>query len=156
MPPFRFVTRSVSRIVLFTAQAAPVAVAQESAAGPEPVSFFGEILSILVPLALIILVLVAVLHFARRRYRITGQDAALSVVQILPLGPRERIVLLKSRSGRVFAVGVTAHSVRLITDLDPADLPAPAQDAADPAGASKVFGRPLIRRDLPGRRDQDG
>ncbi len=145
----------VLSIALLSTLTALPAFAQQPVAAQEPVSFFGEILSIVVPLAFIILVLVAVLHFARRRYGATGQDAALSVVQILPLGPRERIVLLKTRTtGRLIAVGVTAQSVRLITDLDPADLP-PRAAEADASGPSKVFGRPLIPRDLLRGRGRD-
>ena len=155
----------VARIALLTTLTTLPAHAQQAAAAAQPVSFFGEILSIVVPLAFIILVLFAALHFARRRYGAAAPDAALSVVQILPLGPRERIVLLRTRGGRLFAVGVTANSVRLVTDLDPADL-APGDpatgatvvaDAPDPSGPSKVFGRPLIPRDLlRGRRGTAG
>ncbi len=142
-------------IALLTMLAGLPAYAQQPATTSEPVSFFGEILSIVVPLAFIILVLFAVLHFARRRYGAAAPDAALSVVQILPLGPRERIVLLRTRGGRLFAVGVTASSVRLVTELDPGDLgpgdpaaAAAAADGPDRSGPSKVFGRPLIPRDL--------
>lgn len=85
-------------------------------------SLFGELLGIVVPLILIILVLLAVLYFARRRFGLTGQDAPLSIVQILPVGPRERVVLVKSRSGRAFVVGVGAQSVTFITNVEPEDL----------------------------------
>ena len=112
----------------------PLAAAGASPAAGQSTSFFGELLSIVVPLVFIILGLFAVLHFARRRYGLTGQDAPMSVVQVLPLGPRERIVLVKTRSGRVFAVGVAAQSVNLITDLDPADLlPVPTQEPSPPS-----------------------
>lgn len=111
----------------------PLAAIGAPSESTQPPSFFGELLSIVVPLVFIILGLLAVLHFARRRYGLTGQDAPMSVVQVLPLGPRERIVLVKTRSGRVFAVGVAAQSVNLITDLDPADLlPVPAQEPLPP------------------------
>ena len=126
------------------------AAAQQAAQDAGAGTFFGELVSIVVPLVLIILVLLAGLHFARRRYGMTAQDAPLSVVQILPLGPRERIVLIKSRSGRVFAVGVGAQAVTLITDLDPADIAASRAEAgADPAPDTRptLFGKPLIRRD---------
>ncbi len=126
------------------------ATAQQAAQDAGSGTFFGELLSIVVPLVLIILVLLAGLHLARRRYGMTGQDAPLSVVQILPLGPRERIVLIKSRSGRVFAVGVASQAVTLITDLDPADLEPPgAETGGQPARTDRptVFGKPLIRRD---------
>jgi len=147
-PPFSAIA---SFIVFVTA---PVA-AQAQPAGAEPASFFGELLSIVVPLAFIILVLIAVLHLARRRYGISGQDAPLSVVQVLALGPRERIVLVRTRTGRVFAVGVGGQSVNLLTDLDPAELIPKTPPDTDPgaiAARPKVFGRSLISRDLFGGR----
>lgn len=127
----------MSRVALLPVLAlvsTPLAAAGGSPAAGQPTSFFGELLSIVVPLVFIILGLFAVLHFARRRYGLTGQDAPMSVVQVLPLGPRERIVLVKTRSGRVFAVGVAAQSVNLITDLAPADLLAvPAPESLPPS-----------------------
>lgn len=135
------------------AASAPILPARAQAAAEAAGSgtFFGELVSILVPLVLIILVLLAGLHLARRRYGMTGQDAPLSVVQILPLGPRERIVLVRTRAGRVFAVGVAAQAVSLVTELDPADLAtsSPESDLTPhPAGRATVFGKPLIRRDF--------
>lgn len=99
-------------------------------AAPTSTSFAGELLAMVVPLVLVILALLAVLYFARRRFGLTGQDAPLSIVQILPVGPRERVVLVKARSGRVFVIGVGGQSVRFITDLDSADLRLP--DGAPP------------------------
>ncbi|MDR7194705.1 FliO/MopB family protein [Luteimonas terrae] len=93
-------------------------------------SFVGELLAIVIPLVLIIAGLVFLLRVVRRRYGLSGSDAPLSVLQILPLGPRERLVLVKSRAGRVFAIGVGAHSVTFITDLDIDDLEAPAAAAS--------------------------
>lgn len=142
-----------SAIALFIALASSSATAQQT--GSAPASFFGEVLSIVVPLAFIILVLIAVLHFARRRYGISGQDAPLSVVQVLALGPRERIVLVRTRTGRVFAVGVGSQTVTLLTDLDPAELVPKTPPEGGPSAADRrptVFGWPLIRRDLPGAR----
>lgn len=85
-------------------------------------SFVGELLAIVIPLVLIIAGLVFLLRVVRRRYGLSGSDAPLSVLQILPVGPRERLVLVKSRAGRVFAIGVGAQSVTFITDLDSDDL----------------------------------
>lgn len=146
----------LSAIAMFTALASAPAAGQQS--GSEPVSFFGELLSIVVPLAFIILVLIAVLHLAKRRYGITGQDAPLSIVQVLALGPRERIVLVRTRAGRVFAVGVGSQTVTLLTDLDPAELVPKTPPEGEPRAANRrptVFGWPLIRRDLPGARSRD-
>lgn len=91
-------------------------------------SFVGELMAILVPLALIIIALLVVLRLARRRFRLTGQDAPLSVLQILPVGPRERLVLVKTRAGEVFAIGVGAQTVTFIREFDPVALGVPATD----------------------------
>ena len=112
------------------------AAAQQAAQDAGAGTFFGELVSIVVPLVLIILVLLAGLHFARRRYGMTAQDAPLSVVQILPVGPRERVVLVKSRAGRVFAIGVGAQSVTFITDLDIGDVAPESTAAVVPAPRS--------------------
>lgn len=102
-----------------------LAAAPAAADAARESSFVGELLAILVPLALIIVALFLVLRLARRRYGLTGQDAPLSILQILPVGPRERIVLVRARSGRVFTIGVGPQSVNFITDLNPADLQSP-------------------------------
>ena len=94
---------------------------------PASSSFAGELLAIVLPLAFIIAGLLVVLRLVRRRYGLTGSDTPLSILQILPLGPRERLVLVKSRSGRVFTVGVGAQSVNFITELDAGDLASPEQ-----------------------------
>lgn len=112
------------------ALAAPAAAPAQPAAAS---TAWGELLGILLPLALIILVLLAVAYFMRRRFGLTGRDTPLSIVQILPVGPRERIVLVKSRAGRLFAVGVSGQSVTLITNLDPSDLVAPEAPASESA-----------------------
>ena len=123
----------------WSAWAAPAA----AAASPPSSSFLGELLAILVPLALIIVALLLVLRLARRRYGLTGQDAPLSIVQILPLGPRERLILIRARSGRVFTVGVGTQSVSFITDLDPTDLalPEPSTDTSGRADIHTARGR---------------
>ncbi|MFD0319694.1 flagellar biosynthetic protein FliO [Lysobacter gummosus] len=72
--------------------------------------------------------LVAVLLYLRKRHGLTARDAPLSILQILPVGPRERIVVLRTRSGRALAVGVGGQSLNLIAELDPADI-APAEPA---------------------------
>ena len=108
-----------------TAIAAPAAAATTAAATP---SFIGELLAILVPLALIIVALLVVLKLARRRFRLTGDGAVLSVLQILPVGPRERLVLVQTRGGRVFSIGVGAQTVTYITEMTPEDLAQRADD----------------------------
>jgi flagellar protein FliO/FliZ len=99
-------------------------------------SFVGELLAIVIPLVLIIAGLLFLLRVVRRRYGLSGSDAPLTVLQILPVGPRERVVLVKSRAGRVFAIGVGAQSVTFITDLDSDDLEAPVPAASMAASHS--------------------
>src|SRR3546814_21010432 len=77
---------------------------------------------VLLLLAFGIMALVAGLYLVRRRCGLTGQDAPLSILQVLPVGSRERIVVVKSRSGRVVAVGVGAQTVTLITNLEQSDI----------------------------------
>lgn len=103
------------------ALAAQGAVAKREVAQPTG-SVLGEVLAIVLPLLFIIGALVAVLIFARRRFGLTGHDAPLSIVQILPVGPRERIVLVRTRAGRVLAVGVAAQSITLLAQLDHDDV----------------------------------
>jgi flagellar protein FliO/FliZ len=116
---------------LLTAIPAILSLACGCAMSAEPVvaealpgdsSFGAELLAILLPLAFIIVGLLVVLRLLRRRYGLTGPDAPLSILQILPLGPRERLVLVKLRSGRVFTVGVSAQSVNFVTELAAEDL----------------------------------
>lgn len=111
---------------------APVSAATATAGTP---SFVGELLAILVPLALIIIALLVVLKLARRRFRLTGDGAVLSVLQILPVGPRERVVLVQTRGGRVFSIGVGAQTVTYITEMTPEDLAQREDDGTvTPAG----------------------
>lgn len=87
-----------------------------------PGSFIWDLVAVVVPLLLVIAGLFAVLFYARRRYKLTGREAALSIVQVLPVGPRDRVVVLRTRADRVFAIGVGAHSLNLIAELDAADV----------------------------------
>lgn len=89
---------------------------------PEPPSFFLELLSIMLPVAVVLVGLVAVLYYLRKRHGLTARDNPLSVLQVLPVGPRERIVVLRTRSGRALAVGVGGQSMSLIAELDAADI----------------------------------
>lgn len=115
-----------ARIVAALAIALTVAAGTAFAAAPETgmaaPSYVRELLGIVVPLGFMILALLLVLRLLRRRFGITGSGAHLSVLQILPVGPRERVVLLKTRAGRILAIGVSAQSVNLITRLEQDDV----------------------------------
>ncbi len=116
-----------------------------SAAAPAKSSFLAELLAIVLPLAAVIAGLWVVLHLARKRYGITGRDASLSIIQVLPVGPRERIVLVRTRAGRVFAVGVGAQSLSLITQLQPDDIAPPAEDVKSDADQTLHSSERLFR-----------
>lgn len=109
--------------IALTAAAGTAFAAAPEAAMPSP-SYVRELLGILVPLGFMIVALLLVLRLLRRRYGMTGSGAHLSVLQILPVGPRERVVLLKTRAGRILAIGVSAQSVNLITRLEQDDVAA--------------------------------
>ena len=117
--------RTLTAITAILSLASGTAMSAEAVSeAPANGSVAGELLAILLPLAFIIAGLLVVLRLVRRRYGLTGPDAPLSILQIIPLGPRERLVLVKSRSGRVFTIGVGAQSVNFITDLDVDDVAA--------------------------------
>src|SRR5690606_26185551 len=121
-------SRSLIAITAILSLASGTAMSAEAVSdAPAASSFAGELLAIVLPLAFIIAGLLVVLRLLRRRYGLTGPDAPLSILQILPLGPRERLVLVKSRSGRILTVGVAAQNVTFITDLDEADLASPGK-----------------------------
>lgn len=132
MPPILSACCRPIAVLAFAACAWPARAAAPAADATRDSSFVGELLAILVPLALIIVALLLVLRLARRRYGLTGQEAPLSILQILPVGPRERLVLVRARSGRVFTIGVGAQSVNFITDLNPADLQTPETATGSP------------------------
>ncbi len=115
----------------------PTALWAQPVARPEAPSFVGDLLAIVIPLVFIIAALLFVLRLARKRFGITGQDAPLSVLQILPVGPRERVVLLRTRSDRVIAIGVCAQSVTFVANLDADDVaPRPTDTHAGDAAMS--------------------
>lgn len=104
-------------------------------------SFLWDLMAVVVPLLLIIACLVAVLYFARRRYKLTGRNAPLAIVQVLPVGPRERLVVVRTRADRVFAIGVGPQSLNLIAELDPADIALePTTPATPSSGRSGEHG----------------
>lgn len=118
--------RTVSAITLSLvasiAVAVPVAAPVAAAAVQPTGSLIGEIAGVLLPVLFVIAGLVVVLVLARKRFGLTGKDTPLSIVQILPVGSRERIVLVRTRAGRVLAMGVASNAVTLLAELDEADV----------------------------------
>lgn len=100
-----------------------------------------DILGIVLPLIFVIAGLLVVLQLLRRRYGLTGSDAALTVVQILPVGPRERVVLVRTRAGKILALGVAGQSVNLLTQLDDADVGPLKNMSAEASGPSAMAER---------------
>lgn len=127
----RVSTRCALAVSLLTGFAQAHAAAPAPATVPGNDSFIGEMIAIVLPLIFIIAGLVFILRLVRRKYGLSGSDTPLSVLQILPVGPRERVVLVKSRAGRVFAIGVGAQSVTFITDLDIRDVAPDADSTPD-------------------------
>lgn len=120
-----------------------LATAAPAAAAPPP-SYLRELLGIVVPLGFMIVALLLVLRLLRHRYGMTGSKAHLSVLQILPVGPRERVVLLQTRAGRVLAIGVSGQSVNLITRLEQDDVTLdPDPEDSGPARTAPAAKSPL-------------
>lgn len=137
----------LSPVTAIAAQAAPVP-AGANPGGTSP--FVLELLAILLPLGFIIVCLLVLLRVLRRRLGLVGLHAPLSVVQVLPVGPRERIVVVRSRAGRAFALGVSAQSVTLLTPLDAEDLgplepPAPVAQGGT-RGPMSLLQRLMVKR----------
>src|SRR5262245_49844311 len=113
LPLLRFLARCCAILACAPwaalAAAAPAAAStakSAAAAAPaaQPPSVFFEFVAILLPVAVVLGGLVAVLYYLRKRHGLTARDAPLSILQILPIGPRERIVVLRTRGGRAIAV----------------------------------------------------
>lgn len=132
-PKFRSIRNPALRALLLVSAWPGIALAAQPAAAQPTTSLLGEVLAIVLPLLFIIGGLVAVLVIARRRFGLTGSDAPLSIVQILPVGPRERIVLVKTRAGRVLAIGVAAQSLTLLARLEHDDVHVQRDPASDEA-----------------------
>lgn len=131
--------RAAALVLAAAAFAGPALAAAPSAPAP---SYVRELLGIVMPLGFMVLALLLVLRLLRRRYGITGAGAHLSVLQILPVGPRERVVLLRTRAGRILALGVSAQSVNLIARLEQDDV-ANDPDGADAAATARAAKSPL-------------
>ena len=143
MPDRTVVSRFAAAAAIATALACGSALAATPAAAVPAPSYVRKLLSIVLPLGFMILALLLVLRLLRRRYGMTGSGAHLSVLQILPVGPRERVVLLKTRAGRILAIGVSAQSVNLITRLEQDDVTAGPDTGNGPAEAARVAKSPL-------------
>ena len=77
---------------------------------------WAELLSIMLPLGLIVVGLLAVLFWARRRATAQFGSGPLVIEQVLGVGTRERIVLL-SVGSRKLIVGVTPASISRLGEV---------------------------------------
>ncbi|MGY6518264.1 MAG: flagellar biosynthetic protein FliO [Lysobacteraceae bacterium] len=95
------------------------------AAAPVPpgdTTFVRELLGLLLPLAFVIVLLVVVLMLFRRRLVPRGgRNDLLRIEQVLPVGPRDRLVLVAAPGGRRLLVGIGAGSPRLVAELQGTD-----------------------------------
>jgi flagellar protein FliO/FliZ len=118
---------SIAGIAFFFTIPVATVSASDSAAAAAP-SLLTEVLAVFVPLAFILLALLAVLLLLKRQFRSPKNSTPLSIVQVLSLGPRERIVVIRTLAGRVLTIGVSPHTLRLIAELDIDDI---EQEAVD-------------------------
>jgi flagellar protein FliO/FliZ len=117
--------------VALLAGIAPVGIALAATAPAAPASPAAGMLQVLFSLAFILAVIVALAWLATR-LRLTPRTAssALKVLADVPVGPKERVVLLKVGDAQAL-VGVGADGVRSLRLLErsidvPADEPAPS------------------------------
>ena len=95
--------------LLFTATSA-VALAQDAA----PTRSF---LGLLLPLLVVLGSLLAALVWLNRSRGLYKNDGPLKVVQVLPVSPRERVVVLETQS-KLMVIGVATGRVTLLSMLD--------------------------------------
>ncbi len=93
------------------------------AGAEEPTSLAREILGLLLPLGLVIVAMVAALWLLSRRRGLTNTSGPLKVEQMIHVGPRERVVLLRA-GDEAFVVGVTASEITFLTRMRPSSLDA--------------------------------
>jgi flagellar protein FliO/FliZ len=102
---------------------AALAPAVARAADPEPVAMSWW--SLVAPLLLVLGVGAALLWLVKRRFSgALFPSGPLRVVQVVPVGPRERLLLL-DHDGRRLLCGITAHAIS-VTELGASGRSEPA------------------------------
>jgi flagellar protein FliO/FliZ len=121
-------------------------------AAPEqvaPSSSGGGLLRVVIALLVVLGAVVAAGRFARRMRGLGGgTHSALEVVGQLPVGPRERAVLIRVGE-RQLLLGVAPGNVRTLHVFD--DMPvarASAADSAGPAAAARPTFKSLLLKSL--------
>jgi flagellar protein FliO/FliZ len=130
------VTRAGCTVALL-AGVAPIGVALAAGATPAPASPAAGMLQVLFSLAFILAVIVALAWLATR-LRLTPRTAssALKVLADVPVGPKERVVLLKVGDAQAL-VGVGADGVRPLRLLE-RGIDVPEDEAAPNAFADRL------------------
>jgi flagellar protein FliO/FliZ len=97
--------------------------ADAEAAAPSVMSGYLQMLASLV----MVLVVIAGLAWLARRVRgaVGGGSGGIEVLSTTPLGPRERVVLLRARD-RVLLLGVAQGHISALTEFAAGELPAAA------------------------------
>ena len=134
----------IHRLIPLLALAAAPARAAESTAGTAE-----GIAQMLVGLGIVLALLLGSLWLIKRLATPRGAAAGLKVLGAVPVGPRERVVLVEI-GGQVLVLGVTPSSVRTLHTL-PADAIQP-----DPgAGNARAFGdfQGWLKRSMERRND---
>lgn len=96
------------------------AVAVDSVPAPVSVPPGGSVLGLIVPLLTVAFALVALWWIMRRNSGRSGAAGPLRIVQVLAVGPRERVIVVDHASRR-FMLGVTPSTINVLADLDGKD-----------------------------------
>lgn len=104
-------------LVLLNAKAA---VAVDPVPAPVSVTPGGSVLGLIVPLLTVAFALAALWWIMRRNSGRSGAAGPLRIVQVLAVGPRERVIVVDHASRR-FMLGVTPSTINVLADLDGKD-----------------------------------
>ncbi len=107
------------RHVLIALAAVPLASAADPAAAATAEAMPGSsaLLALVVPLLAVVFALAALWWMLRRQSGRGGAAGPARIVQVLAVGPRERVLIVDHDAQR-FMLGVTQSSISLLADLD--------------------------------------
>lgn len=107
-----------SRISLTT----PIATTNDNSLEESPFSGIGALVRVVVVLALVCIAIYGIVYLIKKSTRINASnDPYLKNLALLPLGPSKSIQIIAAGS-QAFVVGVTDHSISLITELSDKEL----------------------------------
>ena len=96
------------------------AVAVDPVPAPVSITPGGSVLGLIVPLLTVAFALAALWWIMRRNSGRSGTAGPLRIVQVLAVGPRERVIVVDHASRR-FMLGVTPSTINVLADLDGKD-----------------------------------